>query len=54
MACLKRLVILFLFSTIACAQYIPVYAKLTDGTGVQNSHFEALKQELTVVGYFEF
>jgi hypothetical protein len=33
MACLKRLFILFLFSTIACAQYIPVYAKLTDGTG---------------------
>jgi hypothetical protein len=33
MACLKRLSILFLFSTIACAQYIPVYAKLTDGTG---------------------
>jgi RNA polymerase sigma-70 factor (ECF subfamily) len=24
--------ILFLFSTIACAQYIPVYAKLTDGS----------------------
>jgi hypothetical protein len=22
-----------LFSTIACAQYIPFYAKLTDGTG---------------------
>jgi hypothetical protein len=26
-------IILFLFSTIACAEYIPVYAKLTDGTG---------------------
>jgi len=24
---------LFLFSTIACAQYIPVSAKVTDGTG---------------------
>jgi hypothetical protein len=33
MACLKRLSILFLFSSLACAQYIPVYAKLTDGTG---------------------
>jgi hypothetical protein len=33
MACFKRLFILFLLSTIACAQYIPVYAKLTDGTG---------------------
>jgi hypothetical protein len=32
-SCLKRLSILFLFSTIACAQYIPVHAKLTDGTG---------------------
>jgi hypothetical protein len=45
MACLKRLSILFLFSSFACAQYIPVYAKLTDGTGGRNSHFEALKQE---------
>jgi hypothetical protein len=33
MACLKRLFILFLFSSFACAQYILVYAKLTDGAG---------------------
>jgi hypothetical protein len=44
-ACLKRLSILFLFSTIACAQYIPVYAKHR-WYGVQNSHFEAMKEEL--------
>jgi hypothetical protein len=31
---LKRLLsFLVLFSAVACAQYIPVYAKLTDGTG---------------------
>jgi hypothetical protein len=32
-SCFKRLSILLLFSAVACAQYIPVYAKLTDGTG---------------------
>jgi hypothetical protein len=47
---------LLLFSAVACAQYIPAYAKLTDGTGnvsktaylhfeLQNSHLEALKQD---------
>jgi hypothetical protein len=33
MACFKRLSVLLLLSVAACAQYIPVYAKLTDGSG---------------------
>jgi hypothetical protein len=37
----------FLFSSLSCAQYIPVYAKLTDGTGNVSKtaylHFELQK-----------